>query len=126
VKLTPEETRTLGRVLGLLGSGVTDQQHFESFLIGYQILGRLVAVAQGESELAEMNRKVEWARAFALAKTGEGKPSDRLAEATADIAVEQLRKDEIKARESYTKLKHTRESVWEAINALKYLGRTGG
>lgn len=126
MQMKPEEARTLGRVLGLLGSGVTSQQHFEDFLIGYQILGRLVAVAQGEAEQAEMDRKVEWSKAFALAKSVEGKPSDRVCEAQADISVEDLRKAEIKARTSYTKLRHTRESVWEAIQALKYLGRTGG
>lgn len=126
MKFSEQEQRILASVLQMLGSGQATSQNLEDYLIAYQVLGRLVAVAQGESEMAEAIRKVEWAKSFSGHKRGEDKVSDRTAEALADEETADLRKIEVKARENWMKLKNTRESVWEAIQAIKFLGRMDG
>lgn len=122
MQVTEQEERILAETLRMLGSGVTANENLEDFLISFSVLGRLVSVQQGECELLEQQRKVEWARSFTQAKL-EAKISDKVAESLADIAVDSLRKKEIKAREKLILLKNTMESVREAIWALKYLGK---
>jgi hypothetical protein len=48
-----------------------------------------------------------------------------LAEVKADLAVEDLRFAEIKARERLTNLRNTWQAIEQAINAIKFLGRNG-
>jgi len=122
--MTEQEARILGKVLEMLGSGSPTTQNLDDYIVAYQILGNLVAHAQGESETAEMVTKLAWAEEFAKAK--EEKISDMVAKAKADVAVHSLRMAEVKAHEKWAKLKATRESVWEAVNAIKFLGRNGG
>lgn len=124
--ITEQETRVLGRVLEMLGSGQALAQDLEDYVVGYQILGNLVAMAEAEHETAELNAKLAWAEAFAKSKEGENKVSDTLAKAQADIAVEAFRLAAIKARMQFMKLKATRDAVQEAIWAQKFLGRNGG
>lgn len=126
MNITQQDQRILALTLQMLGSGQVTSQNLDDFVISYSTLGRLVAIAQGEAEKAEQDRKIEWAKAFTEAKMGENKVSDKMAEVQADLAVADLRNNEIKARERMTMLKNTRESVWEGINAIKYLGRMGG
>lgn len=124
--VSEQEGRILARVLEMLGSGEALAQHVEDYVVGYHVLGNLVAQAQAVAETAEMRTKVEWAEAFTKAKEGENKVSDAMARAQADIAVQDWRKAEIRARERLLKLKGTRDAVQEAIWAIKYLGRNGG
>jgi len=126
MNITQQDQRILAATLQMLGSGQVTSQNLDDFVISYATLGRLVAMAQGEAEGAEQDRKVEWAKCFTEAKSGENKVSDKMAEVAADLAVADLRDKEIRARERLTMLKNTRESVWESINAIKYLGRMGG
>lgn len=126
MKVSEQEQRILAATLRMLGSGQATAQNLEDYLISYQVLGTLVAIAQGESEMAEATRKVEWAKAFGRYKRGEEKLSDRTAEALADEETADLRRLEVKSRENWMKLKNTRESVWEAIQAIKFLGRMDG
>lgn len=125
MQVTEQEERILAETLRMLGSGQALSQDLESYVIGFHILGNLVAIAQGEYELLEQQRKVEWSRAFAGAKV-ESKISDKTAEAIADVAVNALRIKEIKAKEKMMTLKGTRESVQEAIWAMKSLNKAGG
>lgn len=126
MNVTPQEQRILAQVLQMLGTGNATSQHLEDYLIGYSVLGRLVSMAQGEAESAEQTRKLAWARAFSNAKLSETKPSDRLAEALAEVEIADLKNAEIRAREKLTNLKNTREAVQEAIWAIKFVERQGG
>lgn len=126
MNISPQEQRVLAQVLQMLGTGTATSQHLEDYLIGYAVLGRLVSMAQGEAETAEQTRKLAWARAFSDAKLSEAKPSDRLAEAMAEVEVSELKTAEIRAREKLSNLKATREAVQEAIWAIKFVERQGG
>lgn len=124
--ITEQDQRTLARVLQMIGSGQPTVQHLDDYIIGHAVLGRLIAIQQGVVEELENTRKLEFARVFTKTKTQEDRVSDKVAEMTAEMAVAELRTKEAKAREKLTMLRGTRESVWEAINAIKYLGRQGG
>lgn len=139
MSVSEQEQRVFAKVLQMLGSGQPTVQHIDDYIVGHAVLGRLIAVQQGIAEDIENQRKVAWAQAFTDAKmppkmvdgttvqVGNFKPpSDRACEAFADLAVAEMRTKEAKAREKLTMLKNTRDSVWEAINAIKYLGRQGG
>lgn len=126
MQISEQESRTLARVLEMLGSGKALAQDVEDYVVGYHVLGNLVATAQGDSERAEMATKLAWAEAFSKAKEGDNKVSDALARAQADIAVQDLRRSEIKTREKMLKLKATRDAVQEAIWGIKFLGRRDG
>lgn len=125
MKVTEQDQRVLAHVLEMLGSGQALSQDLEDYVIGFSVLGNLVAIAQGEYELLEQQRKVEWARAFTAAKTGEEKVSDKTAEALADITVDPVRRREIAAKEKLTTLKGIRDSIQEAIWAIKSLSKSG-
>lgn len=124
--ITQQEQRILAHVLEMLGTGHAGPGDLEDYLIGYAVLGRLVAIAQGNAEMAEQERKIAWARAFAEAKHGENKVSDKMAENSADLSISELKYTEIQAREKLTNLKNTWLAVEQAINAIKFLGRQGG
>lgn len=126
MSVSEQEGRTLARVLEMLGSGQALSQDLEGYVVGYHILGNLVAAAEGEHETAELQAKLAWAHAFSVAKSGDGKVSDVLAKAQADLATEPHRKAVISKRLRYMKLKATRDSVQEAIWAQKFLGKQGG
>lgn len=126
MNISPQEERVLARVLEMLGSEAPANEDLQDYIIGYGVLGRLVAVAQLGYERAEMERKVAWAEAFKDAKTGEDKASDRLAAAMADIAVKDMVERENKERKRLMELRATRETVQETIWAIKYLGKQDG
>jgi hypothetical protein len=123
--VTQSEQELLAHVLQMLGTGQATTQNLDDYVIGYAVLGRIVAIAQGEAERAEQERKVAWSRAFADAKASPEKTSDKLAEVKADLAVESLRLKEINSRERLTNLRNTWQAVEQAINAIKFLGRNG-
>ena len=124
-QVTQSEQELLAHVLQMLGTGQATTHNLDDYVIGYAVLGRIVAIAQGEAERAEQERKVSWARAFADAKSSPEKTSDKLAEVKADLVVESLRLKEINARERLTNLRNTWQAVEQAINAIKFLGRNG-
>jgi len=124
--ISEQENRVLIRVIEMLGSGQALAQDLEDYVVGFHVLGNLAASAQAETETAEMNTKIAWAEAFATAKEGENKVSDMMAKAQADIAVADLKHREILKRERLHKIRATRDSVQEAIWAIKSLTKNGG
>lgn len=124
MQVSDREQQILAHVLEMLGTGQATVANLDDYVIGYAVLGRIVAIAQGEAETAEQERKFAWARAFAESKLS-GKVSDKLAETQADIVVADHRIREIKAREKLTNLRNTWLAVEQAINAIKFLGRNG-
>jgi hypothetical protein len=89
----------------------------------YAILGNIAADAQHDAEVAELQRKVAEANAYRQAKSNGDKVTDTMANniALANTATE--RQAEIDARTRAKKIAALLDSVREAINAVKFLGR---
>lgn len=124
--ISDQEQRVFAKVLQMLGSGQPTVQHLDDYIVGHVVIGRLVAMQQGIVETLENHRKFVYAQEFTKAKTAEERVSDKMAEMTAELAIGEIRTKEAKEREKLTMLRNTRESIWEAINAIKYLGKQGG
>ena len=125
-EFSEQEMRVLANVMRMIGSGNPTAQNLDDYIVGYEVLGRLVAVAQGDLEQCEMERRLAYAESFVEAKSGEEKVTDKVAEYKAEIATKELKAKEVKLHEKLTKIKHTREAVQEAIWGIKYLGRWAG
>jgi hypothetical protein len=121
-----QDNIVLGRVIEMMATGQPTVQNLDDFLVAYHTLGRLVAIAQGDMETLEQVRKQTFAQAFIDAKRSTDKPTDKMAEYIAELAVGDIRTKEIKSRERLMKLKGMRESVLESIWAIKFLGRQDG
>jgi hypothetical protein len=124
MKITPQESRILERILQMLGSDAPANEDLQDYIIGYGVLGRLIAQAQYEYEQAEMERKVAFAQAFKDAK--DQKMSDALARETAYSGTFDKVKFENQQRKRLMELRATRETVQETIWAIKYLGKQDG
>lgn len=92
------------------------------FIEAYAHVGYLASVAQGRAELAEAERKFSFASAYAQAKR-DGAKTTADAEAAATIATRDAVTAEIRAREGAVKIKNLLNSIEQAINGIKYLGR---
>lgn len=98
------------------------------FLVSaYAVLGNIAADAQGDAEEAELTRKVAEANAFRTAKSLGNTNSEKVSDTTANnIALANTiseRQAEIEARTRAKKIAALLDSVREAINACKFLGR---
>lgn len=122
--ISEQEQRALAHSMRLLSEGRTDVGVLEDYLIGFAIIGRVLADAEAEAEHAEIRRKSESAKAFAAAKHDGA--TDRLADAEAENAVETFRFKEIEARRRATELRNIRESIREMVWAIKFMGRQDG
>jgi hypothetical protein len=70
-------------------------------------------------------RKNEEATAFRKAMQSGERVSASAAERLAELEVWDLRQAEIEAKTKATKIKNLLQSITEAINGIKYLGRLG-
>ena len=94
------------------------------FLVeAYANIGYLSADAQTQADEAEAFRKFRVAEAYLAAKRGGEKVTDRQAEALAEVNTWEFRQASIEAAGKAAKLKNLLESVEQAINAIKFLGR---
>lgn len=119
---TTQSDERVMRVFTVLQQGPTSAD------LGYLIeeftyLGYLAAQAESMAEMAEAQRKHEWATSYAEVKSGEGKVTDAFAQAQADILTFDFKKAEVKAYEKARKMKNLLNSIEQAINAIKFLGR---
>ena len=89
-------------------------------------IGYLAAEAQAEADFAYAVRKNAEASAWRNAMSGPNKITAAAAERFAELEVWDLRQEEIKANERSKKISNLLQSVIEAINGIKYLGRLGG
>jgi len=126
MRITPQETRVLANIIEMIGQDSPTSGDLEDYIVGYGVLGRLIAQAQLSYEEAEMERKVGLAEAIVTIKTGPDKVSDTLAKSMAEVQVKPLQQLEIREKKRLMELKATRETVQEIIWAIKYLGREGG
>lgn len=88
-------------------------------------IGYLAAESQAEADFAYAVRKNAEATAWRQAMSGPTKMTGAAADKEAEIAVWDLRQAEIKANESSKKINNLLQSVTEAINGIKFLGRMG-
>ena len=86
-------------------------------------IGYLAADAESLAEMAEADRKNAEATYYLEAKKGEGKVTDKQADAMAEVKAWPKRQAELEAKTKATKLKNLLETVREAIHAVKFLGR---
>lgn len=89
-------------------------------------IGYIVAQAQAEADFAYAVRKNAEASAWKEAMSGPNKITAAAAERFAELEVWELRQNEIKANESAKKVSNLLQSIIEAINGIKFLGRLGG
>jgi hypothetical protein len=125
---TPRD-QYLARVLGVLQSNPTASE-LDFLVEAFANVGYLAAEAEGMAEDAENLRKHEEASAYLRAKRaaierGE-KLTEREAEAIASVETRDLKTAEVEARTKARKLKNLLDSLEQAINAIKFLGRQAG
>ena len=89
----------------------------------YSTMGYYAAVAEGMSQDAEAVRKLEEANAFLDARNADPKAPMALIEAIATKQAHELRLAENKSRTNAKKLSNLQDSLREAINAIKFIGR---
>lgn len=111
----------LEQVVEKLGSSPTNQD-LDFFIEAHSRVGYLASVAQGLAERSEADRKFRFATAYADAKRN-GAKSATDAEAAATIAVRNEVLAEVSARERLAKVRNLLNSIEQAINGIKYLGR---
>lgn len=94
------------------------------FLIeAHAVIGYMAAEAENLYEQAVDRRKYEEANAYLKAKRGAEKVSDKAAEAMAQVDCWDFRTAETTAKVKAQKVKNLLESLTQAINAIKFLGR---
>ena len=89
-------------------------------------IGYVAAEAQGEADFAYAVRKNAEADAWKTIMSGPEKVSVAAADRLAELEVWDLRQAEIKAAEKSKKINNLLDSIREAVNGIKFLGRHGG
>lgn len=112
----------VGQVFSLLNSNPT-QQNLDELVEAHVRIGYLAAQAEGEYESAADQRKYEEANAYLAAKRSGEKVTDKMADTLASVACKQYRDAESEAKVRYRKIANLLESIEQAINAIKFLGR---
>jgi hypothetical protein len=121
------QTEYIKRVLATLQNNPTNAD-LDFLVEAHASIGYLAATAESDAEMAEAQRKYDEATAAARIRedalvSGIKVTADTV---TAKVAVETFdsKKAEVKAYEKARKLKNLLESVEQAINAIKFIGRT--
>lgn len=113
------------QVFKVLSSNPTNQ-HLDYLIEAHTRIGYLAAIAQGEADRAEDERKFHEATRYREVKDENPKWTQAQVDAAVMVACYDFRKAENKAAEESKKLNNLLDSVREAINGIKYLGRNGG
>ena len=101
-------------------------QDIDYLIEAHAKIGYYAAVAEGEAEQAEAERKYNEASSWRDIKLNEPKWTAAQVEAQVYVDNYHFRKTEIKRAEEARKLNNLLDSVREAINGIKYIGRNGG
>ena len=109
-------------VFALLNSNPT-QANMDELVEAHVRIGYLAAQAESEHERAVDIRKYNEANAYLAAKKAGEKVTDKVAEAQALIECAAYREEEAEAKVRYRKIANLLESIEQAINAIKFLGR---
>lgn len=90
------------------------------WLLGaYTKIGHLMAEAKGDADAADAVRRKTEAEEFLKAKQSADKMTDAMADKMAQIATYDLRRSEVAAERRVAKLRHLRESVYQALSSLR-------
>ena len=98
-------------------------QDIDWLVEAYTHFGYMDAEANGTADLAEAERKYQEAQAVQEAKLADPKTTQTQLEALATIKTWDYRTAEVKARTNARKIHNTWQSIEQAINAIKFLGR---
>jgi hypothetical protein len=101
-------------------------QDLDFLIEAHARIGRIAAIAKGEAEAAVDERKYYEATTWREVKDKNPKYTAAQVEAEVYIANYGYRKVENTANENAEKLGNLLDSIREAINGIKYLGRNGG
>lgn len=120
-----DETQFMIDVMRTLRNNPTSAD-LDFLIAAHTKVGYLASVAEGEADMAYAIRKHEEATAWKNIMSGENKVSGATAERLAELEIYDLRVAEVQAKEKATKIKNLLQSITEAINGIKYVGRLGG
>lgn len=109
-------------VFTLLNSNPT-QAELDSLVEAHVRIGYLAAQAEHVYEQAVDQRKYEEANAWLAAKRSAEKVTAGEASVMAEVAIREFRISETEAKVKAQKVKNLLESIEQAINAIKFLGR---
>lgn len=115
----------ISEVFTLLSSNPT-AQNLDELVEAHVRIGYLAADAEAIYERAVDDRKYAEANAYLTAKRSGDKVTDRMADAQALVACRPQRDAEAEAKTRSRKLANLLESIEQAINAIKFLGRYDG
>jgi hypothetical protein len=113
------------RVLDLLRDNPTNSE-LDELVEAYTTIGYYAAVAEGLASDAEARRKHAEAEAILDKRNEDPKASMVILESIATVRTFDLKRAENKAKANAKKLMNLLDSVEQAINAIKYIGRNGG
>ncbi len=119
------DVKLMARVMKTLTSNPTGAD-IDFLIQAHAKVGYLASVAQSEAEFAYAVRKNAEASAWKDVMSGPEKVTAAYAEKQAELAVWDLRQAEIKANERSKKINNLLQSITEAINGIKFLGRYAG
>jgi hypothetical protein len=112
-------------ILDLLRDNPTNSE-MDELVAAYTTIGYYAATAEGMANEAEAKRKHAEAEAILEKRNEDPKASMVVLESIATVKTYDLKRAENKAKANYKKLVNLLDSVEQAINAIKYLGRNGG
>ncbi len=120
-----QDNQFVVRVFEVLSQNPTASE-IDFLIEAHTRIGYLAAIAQGQADQAEDQRKYEEATKYREVKDENPKWTQAQVEAAVMVACYDFRKGENKAAEEAKKLANLLDSVREGINGIKYLGRNGG
>lgn len=116
------DSEYVNRVFTILSSNPTSQD-LDFLLEAYTTIGYYVASAIGDADMAEAQLEYDMAEAKKDIKDKSEKVTAAVLDAHATLVTFDQRKRSIRARTDARKMLNLYQSIEQAINAVKYLGR---
>lgn len=123
--MTAAKDNYVSEVFNLLNQNPT-AQNLDELVEAHVRIGYLAAEAEALYERAVDDRKYAEANAYLAAKRSGDKVTDKVAEAQALVQCRPERDAEAEAKTRSRKVSNLLESIEQAINAIKFLGRYDG
>lgn len=123
--MTAAKDNYVSEVFNLLNNNPT-AQNLDELVEAHVRIGYIAADAESLYERAVDDRKYAEANAYLTAKRSGDKVSDKMAEAQALVECRPQRDAEAEAKTRSRKVSNLLESIEQAINAIKFLGRYDG
>lgn len=120
-----DSTEYMKKVMQVLTNNPTASE-LDFLVEAHAKIGYMASSAEGDADMAYAIRKNEEASAYKRIISGPEKVTASAAERLAELEVYDLRMNEIEAKTRAKKISNLLQSVTEAINAIKFLGRLAG